>query len=371
MAFTSAATPRLITEHAAENSWRQRLLAALQRNRAGDVLAGLWQKYWLPVEALRLSRRIEKYVREFHPDLCHAFPLPIEGYVGGLIDFHPMLISTWGQDLVNFSPRTWLHRRLTKRAFSRADAYSADCRRDLRLAAEMGMDIDNKPSAVFPGNGGIDLRDDHDPTELTRLRARFGARENDPLILYPRGVRGYVRLDTVWDAIPRVLDRLPHAKFVLMGVQGHVPSETRARESGVTNSVNITGYVGKVEFSRYMAASDIMISPSTNDGTSMTLLEAMAWGTFPIVGDIESNREWISHGENGYLVDPGDAEALATGVCDAVGNPSLRSSAARLNRQIVEARADYATVMPRVENFYREIIERSGRSTNELGSLDK
>jgi glycosyltransferase involved in cell wall biosynthesis len=296
-------------------------------------------------------------VREFKPDLCHAFPLPIEGYVAGLIDFHPLIISSWGQDLVGFCPRTRLHRYLARRAFRVADGYTADCERDIRLAGEMGFDVEAKPAAVFPGNGGVDLRMRPGQKEVAELRRDLGADANSGIVLYPRGVRQYVRLDTVWKAIPLVLERRPNTKFVLMGLEGHSSSELMAQQSPYADAVVITGYVGKDDFSLYVAAADAMISPSTNDGTSMTLLESMALGAFPIVSDIESNRDWITDGKNGFLVDPGDASALAEATCTALGNADLRLSAARINREIVEKRADYSTVMPRVEQFYKRVLQ--------------
>jgi glycosyltransferase involved in cell wall biosynthesis len=51
-----------------------------------------------------------------------------------------------------------------------------------------------------------------------------------------------------------------------------------------------------------LSQTDIYVSTSLYDGTSVSLLEAMGSGAFPIVTDIPSNREWISPGQNGFLV---------------------------------------------------------------------
>ena len=52
----------------------------------------------------------------------------------------------------------------------------------------------------------------------------------------------------------------------------------------------------------FLGQADIYVSTSLHDGTSVSLLEAMGSGAFPIVTDIPSNREWIHHGQNGFLV---------------------------------------------------------------------
>ena len=51
----------------------------------------------------------------------------------------------------------------------------------------------------------------------------------------------------------------------------------------------------------------------------LSILEAMASGSFPIVTDIAANRAWISHGRNGFLVPSGNDKALAAGIIEAWG----------------------------------------------------
>jgi glycosyltransferase involved in cell wall biosynthesis len=104
-------------------------------------------------------------------------------------------------------------------------------------------------------------------------------------------------------------------------------------------------------------SAQVMVSPSTHDGTPNSLLEAMACGVFPVCGDLESIREWIRHGENGLLVNPNDAEALADALLLALKDRAMRSRAAEINAKIVAERADYRVNMKRVEQFYDEAIK--------------
>jgi glycosyltransferase involved in cell wall biosynthesis len=101
-----------------------------------------------------------------------------------------------------------------------------------------------------------------------------------------------------------------------------------------------------------------MVSPSTHDGTPNSLLEAMACGTFPVCGDLESIREWINHGENGLLVDPTNPTALADGIVWALKDSAMRKQAAKINAQIVAERADYERNMERAKAFYQSLLSR-------------
>jgi glycosyltransferase involved in cell wall biosynthesis len=97
--------------------------------------------------------------------------------------------------------------------------------------------------------------------------------------------------------------------------------------------------------------SQVAVSPSTHDGTPNTLLEAMACGCFPVAGDLESLREWITPGDNGLLVDPGDPRALADAILLALEQPDLRLRARERNLRLIAERAEYKKVMYSPKNF--------------------
>lgn len=63
---------------------------------------------------------------------------------------------------------------------------------------------------------------------------------------------------------------------------------------------------------------DILVSTSSEDGTSVSLLEAMGSGAFPIVMDIPSNREWITPGLKGSLVLVNEGKLSAKSMIDAI-----------------------------------------------------
>jgi glycosyltransferase involved in cell wall biosynthesis len=84
----------------------------------------------------------------------------------------------------------------------------------------------------------------------------------------------------------------------------------------------------------------------------------MACGCFPIAGDLESIREWITPEVNGLLINPADEQALADAILRALNDDDLREQAVRENQKIIAERAEYNQSMARAENFYRAIIAR-------------
>jgi glycosyltransferase involved in cell wall biosynthesis len=104
--------------------------------------------------------------------------------------------------------------------------------------------------------------------------------------------------------------------------------------------------------------AEVFVSPSIHDGTPNSLLEAMASGCFPIVGNIESLQEWVKPGENGLLVDASSPSDLANAVITALENPAMREMAKNINAQIIAERATYEGCMAMTEAFYNKIEKR-------------
>ena len=88
----------------------------------------------------------------------------------------------------------------------------------------------------------------------------------------------------------------------------------------------------------------------------------MACGCFPVAGDIESVREWITDAENGLLCNPTDKESIARAIARALEDRRLRAKAMAYNVPLVNEQADYDGVMAKAEEFYRRVAQASARS---------
>jgi glycosyltransferase involved in cell wall biosynthesis len=101
-----------------------------------------------------------------------------------------------------------------------------------------------------------------------------------------------------------------------------------------------------------LAKADIYVSTSLYDGTSVSLLEAMGSGAFPVVTDIPSNREWITDAENGFLVPTGDESILAGKIVEAIRNKGLLVQANEKNRALIEQKANWKTNIGKIADIY-------------------
>jgi glycosyltransferase involved in cell wall biosynthesis len=100
------------------------------------------------------------------------------------------------------------------------------------------------------------------------------------------------------------------------------------------------------------------VSASHSDGSSVSLLEAMACGKPVVVSGIPGNREWVTPEENGWLFPDGDAASLADRILHAAEQPAGRLSAlGHGGRVVVEARADWSRNQRKLLEAYQRAME--------------
>jgi glycosyltransferase involved in cell wall biosynthesis len=134
----------------------------------------------------------------------------------------------------------------------------------------------------------------------------------------------------------------PLLRLIMLG-NGSQAAELRQIfiQGGVEDQVLFPGQVSQSDLPHSYRMADLYVAASHSDGTSISLLEAMACGRPVLVSDIPGNREWVTPGEQGWLFRPGDPHALAEGILQAVARRSELAALGQTARQTAEARADW------------------------------
>ena len=174
------------------------------------------------------------------------------------------------------------------------------------------------------------------------------------VILSNRNLLPIYNVSLLIRAIPTILMEEPKTLFFIAGDGSERENLEREVESlGLTASVRFLGRVPHEEMPDLLGQSDIYVSTSPYDGTSVSLLEALACGLFPVAADIPSNREWIADGCNGFLVSEENANALASRIVQAIRDQRLLAEAYKINRRIVKERAYWDENIRRITELYQ------------------
>ena len=318
-----------------------------------DLLRNI--RYWIgPISLQFYKGKLEKIVKDVSPDIIHALRIPFEGMlVASMRTTIPYIISTWGNDLTLHAPGSILMAKLTRKTLQGASGLISDTHRDLLLGKKWGF---SGKTMVIPGGGGIFIkgmdqkqRDAILPEDLPEV----------PLVVNPRGQRpGSLRQDVFFQSISLVLKEEPQTLFICPSLAGDQDAENWVTKYGIQENVRLWPKLTQPQLWKLYRRAKVYVSPSLHDGTPNSMLEAMASGCFPVVGDIESLREWVVQGKNGFLIDPNDPLSIAEGITQALKNNDLQRKAASRNITLIAERAEYWHSMAEVEGLYNLILLR-------------
>ena len=307
-----------------------------------------------PTTLPKYQAALKRIISDVKPDLVHALRIPYEGMLASITPQDiPLLVSVWGNDFTLHANANQKMKELTVEVMHRADGVLADVHRDINLAHQWGFS-ESRPGLVVPGGGGILFEEIEAAKQV--IISEFNIKQDVPVIMNPRGIRAYAQTDVFFQAIPLVLQKLPDAIFLCPGMLGKPEAHNWVDRLKIHGNVKLLPTLPQDVLWSIFHHSQLAVSVTTHDGTPNTLLETMACGCFPIVGDIESLREWITPGVNGLLVPPNGIDELANAILYAYDDQQLRQRAKIFNQELLKSRADADLIRNQLADFYEQFL---------------
>ncbi len=183
--------------------------------------------------------------------------------------------------------------------------------------------------------------------------------EGDPLVLlasrmlWDKGVEEFVK------AASALRERGYAARFALVGKPDpHNPNcvpETQLREWADAGLVEWRGY--RDDMPNVFAQASVVVLPTRYmEGLPKVLLEAAASGRPIVATDVRGCREVVTHGVNGFLIPPGDTEALIRAIEALLESPALRVRFGQASRKLAVARFSEAAIVRETLRVYRSVL---------------
>jgi glycosyltransferase involved in cell wall biosynthesis len=129
----------------------------------------------------------------------------------------------------------------------------------------------------------------------------------------------------------------------------------RVQELGLAGQVHFLG--NREDIPDLLAAMDIFVLPSHNEGFCLAVAEAMAAGLPVIVSEVGGLPEVVQHQASGLLIPPGDAAALARGLSQLLENPAWAHSLGERARERVMTLFSLERMAAEIQEIYDEAVK--------------
>jgi glycosyltransferase involved in cell wall biosynthesis len=307
-----------------------------------------------PRADLGAAARFARIVEDVRPDVIHAHSSKA-GAVARLARLSrprvPLVYTPHGYAFAgHFSrPVERLAYRVAERTLAPlASRVVCVCEAEARLARSIGPSgrVRTAYNGIAPAGDG---RPDERVAELVNRGPVIGA------LTQLRPGKG---IETLIDAVPRVLARHPSTQVAILGEGPDLDAlRERARMRGVAHAVHFLGPTA--EPLAALRGMDIFVHPSWAESFPYVILEAMSLGRPIVASDVGGIGEAIVNGQSGVLVPPRNDSALAEALIEALGDPDRRARMGALALSRVSEEFTRAMMVDRLISVYHELVRSS------------
>ncbi len=326
-----------------------------ERSVPGGVNAIQWDGgkklfHWRDVPALTLD--LQRVILEVKPDVIHAGPVQSAAYLAARSGFQPLVTMSWGSDLLLDAERNDWMRRITRYTLKRTTVLAGDCEAVRDKAGQFGFPAER--TVLFPW--GVDLQR-FTPARSNHFRNILGWQDAF-IVLSLRSWEPLYGVDVLARGFAQAARQVPGLRLLMLS--GGSQSETIRQifeQAGVLDKVHFTGQISQNDLPLYYQAADLYVSASHSDGSSVSLMEALASGLPALVSDIPGNREWLADSGAGWLFPDGDDQALTERILNAYQRRGELQPVRLAARALAEKRANWPVNFKRLLFAYEKAQE--------------
>lgn len=341
-------------------------------NRRGTTILDRSTAY--PMFGRRAGRAAASLVASGQIDIVHGFGASVLGYAH--VRSHmpaPLVLNPQGLEEFGGTgaPQPWLKhagywplRRAVRTTAQAADAIVAT---DRSIVPTIGRHLHPRPGQVHVIPNGIDLRALDAlaaSQDAAGIRARHGIAPDETVLLSVGRLEASKGFDVLVDALAR-LSRPGRAlasssspwRWVLVGA-GPFGREIEAgvKANGLGDRVLFAGRASDADLQAWYGTATLFVHPTRYEGSSLVTLEAMARRRAVVASRAGGLPDKVRPGENGWLVEPGDAAALASALEDALSDRARLTTLGAKSRAIVEQEFAWSVLVDQQIALYEQLL---------------
>lgn len=165
--------------------------------------------------------------------------------------------------------------------------------------------------------------------------------------------------DVLISAFKKIRQEITNARLVIVG-EGHLYEQlaSHVTELGLRESVVFTGFIENVP--QIVSTFDVAVLPSLFEGMGRVVLEAMAMAKPVVASRVGGIPDLVDHGRNGFLVNPGDVDALAESIMKILRDKGLAKSMGKAGQEKIGEKFSADYMVRAMDRLYQEILFEKG-----------
>lgn len=294
---------------------------------------------------LKQIRKIKKIIKQLNPDIVNAHYLTSYGFLSALVKDRPLVVSTWGTDVLVTPKKNIMYKKLTQYVLKKSDIVTSD---SIFMSDEiLKLGCNNEKVITVPM--GIEQKEFN----------MSNREEKNKLFLSMRTLCDNSNIEVILEAFKLLYEEDNEARLIITNSGDNKDKVLKLIEDlKLSDAVEFLGFIDRNQVSELLKKASFYISIPQSDSTSVTLLEAMACGSFPILSDIPANKEWVRDNENGIIIDEISAKKLYKAMKNIMKDDKLLTSARNINDKIINERAIWENNMQIVFENYNKLIDK-------------
>ena len=293
------------------------------------------------------ERILKNIIKTYKPDIIHAHYASHYGLVASLTNFHPFILSVWGDDITVYPQKSLFHNLIIRFNLGMADRVLATS----KFLAENTEKYTSKNVTVTPFGINTNF------FKPINIESIFG--KNDFVIGTLKPLEKIYGVDILIETFKLLNDKYPESNLKLLIVgdgSQRTKLEKLVSKLNLTDKVKFTGWVRVEKIPWYHNMLDIFVALSYREGFGVSALEALACENPVVVSDVGGFKEIVVDGEIGYRVPPGKPERAAIVIEKLIFNSELREKMGKKGREWVLKNYDKEKSLDLMINIYKEVL---------------
>jgi len=238
---------------------------------------------------IKLLPKIRRIIRQIKPDFINAHYITSYGFLAALTKtpHSKLILSAWGSDILVTPFQSNLKKNITQYSLKKAFLITSDSQ---YMSEKIKLLHPQAYVTTFPFG-------------LEKL-PECSIEDKKPWLFFSnRALSPNYRIDWILELFSEICKTTSEARLIIANDGSEKDNLIqKALQHGINNYIEWVGFINAEKQAEIYKKATYFFSVPINDATSVSLLEAMAYGCVPIVSDIPANREWIKHLENGIII---------------------------------------------------------------------